>query len=250
MKVFIHNLKYRFQIVLHYFGWHVSRYRPLKYSEDTFEIQKQLLNKSPDVIFDVGAWVGKTSEKYLDSFPEAIVHAFEPFPQSFEKLEDRFKSKDRVVRSSSAVSANDGQAVLHSNNIETTNSLLASKSTNSEDDFFRDTLTEIHVETITLDTYCEENQIETIDILKIDTQGNELEVLKGAHSLLKSGRIQLIYCEVSFIQMYEDCPLYHEIAVYLEQFQYKLHSLYGLVKNEKGEMAWGDAIFCSNTVNA
>ena len=48
------------------------------------------------------------------------------------------------------------------------------------------------VNTDTLDNYCEENHIDNIDILKIDTEGSELEVLEGAKNILQQTNIILI----------------------------------------------------------
>ncbi len=56
---------------------------------------------------------------------------------------------------------------------------------------------EINVQTQTLDNFCLSKKIENIDILKIDTEGNDLNVLKGAKKLLSENRIKVIYTEIS-----------------------------------------------------
>ena len=56
---------------------------------------------------------------------------------------------------------------------------------------------EISVQTQTLDNFCSNINIDNIDVLKIDTEGNELNVLKGAEKLLSEGKIKLIYVEIS-----------------------------------------------------
>ena len=55
----------------------------------------------------------------------------------------------------------------------------------------------IKVKTNTIDKICELNNIKEIDILKLDTDGNEFEVLMGAKKLLTKGKIKLIYTEIS-----------------------------------------------------
>ena len=55
---------------------------------------------------------------------------------------------------------------------------------------------EIDVQTQTLDNFCLSQKIENIDVLKIDTEGNEANVLKGAKKLLLENRIKLIYVEI------------------------------------------------------
>ncbi len=56
---------------------------------------------------------------------------------------------------------------------------------------------EINVKTQTLDNFCLEKKIDSIDLLKIDTEGNELNVLKGAKKLLDENKINVIYTEIS-----------------------------------------------------
>ena len=56
---------------------------------------------------------------------------------------------------------------------------------------------EIKVQTRTLDNFCYEKNINNIDVLKIDTEGNELNVLKGAKKLLEKSNINIIYTEIS-----------------------------------------------------
>ena len=55
----------------------------------------------------------------------------------------------------------------------------------------------IKVKTNTIDKICKLNNIKEIDILKLDTDGNEFEVLMGAKGLLSTGKIKLIYTEIS-----------------------------------------------------
>ena len=56
---------------------------------------------------------------------------------------------------------------------------------------------EINVQTQTLDNFCLSKKIENIDVLKIDTEGNDLNVLKGAKKLLSENKIKVIYTEIS-----------------------------------------------------
>ena len=56
---------------------------------------------------------------------------------------------------------------------------------------------EINVQTQTLDNFCLGEKIENIDVLKVDTEGNDLNVLKGAKKLLSENKIKVIYTEIS-----------------------------------------------------
>ena len=56
---------------------------------------------------------------------------------------------------------------------------------------------EINVQTKTLDDFCLDENIENIDVLKMDTEGSELNILKGAIKLLSENKINVIYTEIS-----------------------------------------------------
>lgn len=74
------------------------------------------------------------------------------------------------------------------------------------------------VQSITLTDYAATNKIENAKLLKIDTQGYELEVLKGALGILPN--IEYIYTEVQFVSLYLDAPIWTDIIDYLWDQQF------------------------------
>lgn len=142
-----------------------------------------------------------------------------------------------------ALSDENGSCNLFTNLSPATNSILCPQKTNTFIDDHTINKGVIQVDANTLDTFCSENKIKAIDILKLDVQGAELKVLKGAVNLLKQKSINLIYCEIWFLSTYVEQPLYHEIATYLESFGYFLFALYNIHFNNTGHYLWGDAIF-------
>lgn len=82
------------------------------------------------------------------------------------------------------------------------------------------------VEVTTIDQFCAEQKINFIDILKIDTQGYELEVLKGAENLISNNGIGLVYLEVLFSKLYEDSPSMGDLYNFLTENGYNLFSIY------------------------
>lgn len=250
MNILLHKVRDVIQKVFRSSGYEINRYDPFKNEKDIYEIQKRLISKQKiKCVFDIGAWVGNTAEQYSGYFPEAVVHAFEPFPDSFSELERKSENpKFNIIPNKLAVSDEIGKSTFHSNVIETTNSLLPSVNANPKHDYTRETKTKIEVDTITIDQYCEDHNIDQINIIKMDIQGAELAALKGATNMLKGSRIDIIFCEVNFIEMYEGSPLYHDLAVFLEEYDYQLHNFYGFYYNDNHQLAWGDAIFKSSAV--
>jgi hypothetical protein len=69
------------------------------------------------------------------------------------------------------------------------------------------------VESITLDTWKNRHGIERINFLWLDTQGNELEIMKNAPDVMQD--VSVIYTEVSLKEMYEGTSLYGELKRWL-----------------------------------
>lgn len=211
--------------------------------KDAYSDQKALC---PDakVIFDVGANIGATSLIYRRLFPDAVIHAFEPFSGAFGKLQARFANADRVRCVPKAVSSSSGVASLHVNSMDVTNALspiLDEAFGYLPEDFAKSG--SVSVETTTLDDYCGTEGIDRIDILKMDAQGSELDILRGGARLLSEGRVRLIYTELIFVPVYEKQPAFHEIAAYLAPFGFRLFDFFGFTYDPSGQLKWGDAIF-------
>ena len=103
----------------------------------------------------------------------------------------------------------------------------------------------VQIKTSTLDNIVKKNNIPSIDILKIDTQGHEIEVLEGSEDMLASGKIKVIISECIFDDVYE---LKRDIAPNLLRILYKnnfrLFDISHIYKNfSNGETLWADLIF-------
>ena len=103
----------------------------------------------------------------------------------------------------------------------------------------------MEIETNTIDNYCLENNIDLIDILKIDVQGSEIEVLKGASNMLKERRIKVVYTETYFQQQYVNQPLFHDISQFLYNHNFILQDIYDPYYSANS-LLWCDSIFISN----
>jgi hypothetical protein len=100
----------------------------------------------------------------------------------------------------------------------------------------------IQVAMTTVDEYCAERDISHIDILKSDTQGFDLEVLKGATQLLKLRRIHLIFLEITFSDMYTRLPRLDEIYGFMTDHGFSLVTFYPF-SYQHDRAGWTDALF-------
>lgn len=85
------------------------------------------------------------------------------------------------------------------------------------------------------------------DFVKLDTQGAELQILRGAEHTL--GRSLGVEIEVEFQRIYEGQPLFGAIAEFMEQQGFEFIDFVSLIRWERrafsgyGQMAFGDALF-------
>lgn len=79
-------------------------------------------------------------------------------------------------------------------------------------------------------------------LLKIDVQGGELDVLRGAGESLS--QVDEILVEASFVELYEGQPLTTELICYLRDRGFRLADVHGLVRGKGGNALQGDFLFC------
>ena len=216
------------------------------FQADAFADQQSLLS-SDDVriILDVGANVGQTAQRYRALFPKAIIHSFEPFESTFQALSENCQRDGRIKPHQLAVADISGSRSLYLNAHCATNSLLPNSTLATK--VLPESLIKpngsIDVSTITIDEFCIEHAIDRVDILKMDIQGGELMALQGASRLLETKAINLIYCEVVFVEQYLNQADFHQLCRFLSDREFILYGLYNLNSGRDSILAWGDAIF-------
>lgn len=208
------------------------RYRFLKrlrLGNDPLSDARAILGGKVKCIFDVGAHVGQTADRFAAAFPGARVFSFEPNPHSFAKLRAVADGLKRVEAINAAVGDTDGTATFYVNQLDVNSSLLKAAPGASQYLFNEKGMlleSEIQVPVLTLDRFCGSRRIERIDVLKLDAQGYELRILDGARDLMSRLAIPLIYLEVCFVRLYENQPLFPQVYQYLFDRGYRMVWLY------------------------
>jgi len=193
------------------FGYVLWKQEFLRYGVSPFlDISRlsRAWGRSVQTFFDVGANVGKTTEEALKEFPKTRVFAFEPHPNIFKQLKAAV-SNDRASLHQLAIGESSGEMKLY----EYSNSLGEGRHLPGGGSVIDSlipnarfvvkyglTASERIVECTTIDQFCESNSIERIDVLKIDTEGFDLFVIKGAARMLLEHRIGFIYVEFNDLQ--------------------------------------------------
>lgn len=150
------------------------------------DVIEPLLSKQ-DIVFDVGTNIGSVANWFASRTQH--VHCFEPHPDNLrmtsEQIEIR-KTKN-ITLSQIALGSQPGTLQLNVKSFHGHHSLIDTKIT--------PTIEKIDVKVDTVDRYCMTMNIEQIDFLKVDVEGFEEEVLKGAKGMLSNGKIKLVLFE-------------------------------------------------------
>lgn len=146
-------------------------------------------------LLDVGANVGYTAFVLLRRRKDRFrVYAFEPEPSSFATLRDRFQGHEGIQLFPMAVGSETGSIQLTVNQLHPADHRVVGKAPNGE--IGEDSQATVDVPMVTLDDWRTRTGLSgPIAFLKIDVQGYEFEVLKGAEHLIESNPRLSIYFE-------------------------------------------------------
>jgi FkbM family methyltransferase len=220
MKRFLQN-------VANSLGYEVRRVRAAS-EDDSFSFARELIGRPKPVVFDVGAHDGKTAQRLRSLFPSAIIHCFEPFPDSYRLLQQAVGGDSMTHVHRLGLCDRTGTAPLNCNTSAATNSLLATdaRAAATWGDGLVTTSGSVGVTVTTLDSFCSGAQIDEIDLLKLDTQGSEYAVLQGAVALLTRHGIGVLILEMITAPTYAGQRSPGEYFKMLEAYGYGLSGVF------------------------
>jgi FkbM family methyltransferase len=158
---------------------------------------KRRLKGQRAVVFDIGANVGEWALQFGREMTESLtIYCFEPSPRNYEYLQQNINQEHagpsfRTVNA--AVGSTNGTAILHLTEGHTSGSNSLYERHGEE---FK-TLETVQVSLVTIDSFCAEQNIDSVDFVKIDTEGSEMAVLTGMMSLMQQRRVGCIQFEYS-----------------------------------------------------
>ena len=209
------------------------------------DVKTLLAKKDITTVFDVGANEGQTAVEFLRHFPRARIYSFEPAPAAFQTLRAFAASHPRVTAVNTALGHLPGPAEFHENAFAQASSFLPAAA-RSGDYFGPEVLgcrRKITVEVTTLDAFCRSEAIGTLDLLKLDVQGFELNVLKGAAGFLAAGNIGCLVLELNFAPLYEGQAAFQDVAGLLGSHRYDLTGFYDFNHTRQNHLQWCEAVF-------
>src|SRR6185503_1381944 len=181
-----------------------------------------------DCVLDVGANKGQFALFSRKTFPNCRIISFEPLIRPghvFTRLFER-DPKTRLV--AAAIATRSGAITMHITEHDDSSSPLDLDE--SQQKLFGSRVVERReVPCGPVRQFLAEGELGSHTLLKIDTQGFELEVLRAAEDVLD--KVEAIYCEVSFICLYKGQALASDVISYLKQKNFDLRGIYNLAQH-------------------
>ena len=168
---------------------------PLRGDFEDFETKIAItFAKKSSCIVDVGGNFGWYACQLRASMPDfGEIHIFEPVPYENERLTNNLslncRDSVKTVVNRICLSDQPGEVILHMP------SKLGAAFASLAEQKYSGGFERIAVSAETLDAYCEKNSVDQIDFLKIDVEGAELKVLKGANRILTGGHKPAVLVE-------------------------------------------------------
>jgi FkbM family methyltransferase len=184
--------------------------------EKMYELFMMNLAKESEIIFDIGANIGYYTIQF-SKLCKKEVYAFEPMTYQFNVLIRNININNikNVHVMKNIVSEELGIKRIFFYGMDNTgSSSVEIKSEKYED-----------VKTITIDDFVEKNNIEIIDLVKIDVEGHELHVLKGMKNILSKGKIKNLFVEINNNTLSIAGTNANEICCFLAEVGYKAYSI-------------------------
>ena len=173
---------------------------------------------NPRTVIDVGAAQG--TPVLYDVFPQAryiLIEPLEEYIPHLKQLVDRLDTAEYII---AAATATPGNVIIN------VHPDLEGSSLYQEDEDSDVNGVERMIPAMTLDNICSERGTEGPYLIKIDTQGSELEVLKGAHTVLKD--TEFVILEVSFFEFFKGGPQVYDCMSFMKNLGFVPYDIFDL----------------------
>jgi len=218
---------------------------PLNHIHQSIRLSRKLMNKD-FIILDIGGGIGASVKLFCDNFPDKKIIVFEPVEESYKAIKNRFPDHSNLELVRAAAGNENTEKEINIAARITSSSLLPLEADPKSDVFNEENLGHKRVEKIRiirLDDFLAENNDE-YGIMKIDVQGFEIEVLKGAGKTLR--RTDIIVLEVNNHDGYKGSAKYYEIDKYLREHNFSLYNIFPSV-TDGGRLKEWDMIYMNSS---
>lgn len=180
--------------------------------------------KPQSVFLDVGANIGVFTLMAASKIKSGKIYSFEPVASVLSILHNNVRLnnlEDRVTIVEKVASDQTGYERFVSHEISEYSHISVDKSSKT-----------VRIPSIRLDTFCKENKINFIDVVKIDVEGAELKVLKGMEDYLKFGKVGFLIVELNKRNILFEGGS-NQVIDYLTNFGYRIYKIKNDLKLKK-----------------
>lgn len=189
-----------------------------------------LKQQNIDLVVDAGANEGQFGSLLRQIGYEGDILSFEPVSSTFELLAKNSQTDKKWEVVKLALSDQKGTLVINTFKSSTFSSILNPNTFGPERFAGMQTAQQETIDADTLDNVLQiKNLLGKKILLKMDTQGYDLNVFKGAAGSLNN--VQALLSEVSFQPIYENMPDYHQVLQVYEKSGFSVTGLYPVSKN-------------------
>jgi FkbM family methyltransferase len=193
-------------------------------------------------VIDVGANTGQFAMEVLKANNKLKIHSFEPIHHVFEALQKNTSAYSNIQCYKYGVGEKEGTTEINVNEASPSSSILELADTHKRNYDFALSTTKETISITTLDAFMNKNRLERPILLKIDVQGYEDRVLRGAKEALK--QVDILHIESSFQEMYKGQMLFGDLFNFARKEGFEF---VGLVDNthdkDNHELLFCNAIF-------
>lgn len=194
-------------------------------------------------VIDVGAHSGEFASAVREVLPEAHILSFEPQPDCYDELRQKMATRKPFQAFCMALGDQSGEISFYRSRFSKSSSVLKmSERHQTEFPWTAGDLTEIKVKIDTLDNVAKGLDLRQNVMLKLDVQGYELNVLRGAVNTFP--QIACLLVETSAVQLYEGEALFDEVAAFLSEHGYIYSGTWEQTYSAKdGRLLQSDSLF-------
>jgi FkbM family methyltransferase len=192
-------------------------------------------------ILDVGAHHGQFALLARRRYPTAVLYCIEPLPEAGVRLRRVLASDESAVVMDVAAADRAGEADFYVSRSSDSSSLLPITGKYMAAFPGTEGVAVTRVRTVPLDDVIDCGSLRRPTLLKIDVQGGELAVLRGAERLLLC--IDEVFVECFFVELYEGQPLIDDVINHLYGRGFRLAGIYSLVRDDEDRCLQADLLF-------
>jgi len=195
------------------------------------------LGRQPVNVLDIGAYDGSWALALKQAFPAARIHCFEAQEKMAQPLEALTRRYADIGFTKALLGADSSQVVEF--HVQETRHGSSGSSIYKETTGFETEVVTMPIQTV--DEILEDVHFPPVDFIKIDVQGAEIDVLKGAVKAMQTAEV--LVTELSLVDYNEGAPLIHEVMAFLAGHGFVLYEIADTHRRRNDTLIQIDGIF-------